>query len=538
MPERNVVSWTVMVSGLAKLGELEEAKRVFESMPERSVVSWNAMLSGYVQNDLPEECLLLFNEMLNLGVRPNESTWVTVISACASKGDFQVARSLVHQLQKSRVNLNIYVKTALIDIEGDVQSANELFNRMQTKDVISWNTMISGYAQHGQWTQAIELFKEMSTLKDMKPDTVTMSSVIAACGHLGILEFGRWVVDYIAENQIGLNLSGYNSLIFMYSRCGSLEEAKRVFEEMPKRDVFSYNSLISGLAANGDGLEVLKLLMKMKNELIEPDAITFIGILTACSHSGLVDEGLTVFETIKCPTIDHCACIVDLLGRAGRIDDAKRMIDEMPMRPHSGVYGALLNASRIHKCVDLGEFAAQELFELEPENSGNYILLSNIYASDRRWEDVEKLRKMMRERGVLKMVGASWLEFHGKIHRFVAGDRSHCQLDEIYRVLEDVGNRMRAMGYIADRNCVLRDVEDEEKEEMLRAHSEKLAVGFALLVMEMGAVIRVVKNLRICEDCHLFIKMVSKLEGRVIMVRDNNRFHCFKDGKCSCNDYW
>ncbi|KAH7685147.1 TPR-like protein [Dioscorea alata] len=572
MPERNVVSWTVMVSGLARAGELEEARRVFELMPERSVVSWNAVLSGYVKNGLPDECLFLFNKMMNSSVRPNETSWVTVISACASKGDLQLARTLVQQLEESQVNLNFYVKTALIDMyakcgclekasemfatmkdrnsvtwntmisayirEGDIQTARKLFNRMHAKDVISWNTMISGYVQHGQWTRAIELFKEMWLLNNMKPDEFTMSSVIAACGHLGILEFGRSVVDYIAENRIPLSLSGYNSLIFFYSRCGSLEEGKKIFEEMPKRDVFSYNSLISGLAANGNGYEVLKLLKKMKNDGIEPDAITYIGILTALSHSGQLDEGFRVFAMIKTPTVDHYACMVDLLGRAGRLDEARSLISEMSVKPHSGVFGALLNASRIHKRVDLGEFAAKELFELEPENSGNYILLSNIYASNRRWKEVEKLRKMMRERGVLKTVGSSWLEFRGKIHRFVSGDQSHYRLDDIYKVLEDLGKRMRTMGYIADRSCVLRDVEDEEKEEMVRAHSEKLAVGFGLLVLEGGTVIRVVKNLRICEDCHVFIKMVSKLEKRVIMVRDNNRFHSFKDGKCSCNDYW
>ncbi|XP_039121331.1 pentatricopeptide repeat-containing protein At1g14470-like isoform X1 [Dioscorea cayenensis subsp. rotundata] len=445
MPERNVVSWTVMVSGLARAGELEEARRVFELMPERSVVSWNAVLSGYVKNGLPDECLFLFNKMMNSGVRPNETSWVTVISACASKGDLQLARTLVQQLEESRVNLNFYVKTALIDMYakcgclekasemfatmkdrnsvtwnamisayirgGDVQSARKLFNRMHAKDVISWNTMISGYVQHGQWTRAIELFKEISLLNNMKPDEFTMSSVIAACGHLGIIEFGRSLVDYIAENRIPLSLSGYNSLIFFYSRCGSLEEAKKIFEEMPERDVFSYNSLISGLAANGNGYEVLKLLKKMKNDGIEPDAITYIGTLTALSHSGQLDEGFRVFAMIKTLTVDHYACMVDLLGRAGRLDEVMSLISEMPVKPHSGVYGALLNASRIHKRVDLGEFAAKELFELEPENSGNYILLSNMYASNRRWEEVEKLRKMMREKGVLKTVGSSWLEF-------------------------------------------------------------------------------------------------------------------------------
>ncbi|XP_042514880.1 pentatricopeptide repeat-containing protein At1g14470 [Macadamia integrifolia] len=573
MPEKNVISWTAMVSGYSKHGDMMKAQKFFEEMPEKTVVSWNAMLSGYVQNGFVEEALRLFRDMVDAGIQPDEITWVTIISSCSARGDPRLAESLVGSLDQRLIHLNVFVKTALLDMyakcgsigtarrifdemgtyrnpvswnamisaytkNGDLVSARELFSEMPERNVVSWNSMIAGYAQNGHSFMAIELFKEMITIGDLKPDEVTMVSVISACGHLGALELGKWVVNFITQNQINLSISGYNSLISMYSRCGSMEDAKRIFQQMPERDVVSYNSLITGFAAHGHGTEVVKLFLNMKDEGIEPDRITFIGVLTACSHAGLSEQGLQIFYSIRSPEVDHYACIVDLLGRSGKLDKAKKLVDMMPMNPHAGVFGALLNASCIHKQVDLGEFAAHKLFKLEPENSGNYVLLSNIYASMGRWGDVENVRETMRTRGVKKSTGWSWVEFGGKVHRFIVGDRSHEWSRGIYRILEEVGKKMRAAGYVADKSCVLRDIEEEEKEEMVGTHSEKLAIGFGLLVFEIGATIRVVKNLRVCRDCHFAIKMISKLERREIIVRDNNRFHCFKDGECSCRDYW
>lgn len=573
MPQRNVISWTTMVSGYSKMKDLKSARKYFDKMPEKSVVSWNAMISGYAQNGLAEEAMKLFNEMVNFGVRPDETTWVAVISSCSSRGDPCLAESLVKMLDKKHVRMNYFVKTALLDMHakcgnfesarkiffalgvhknsvawnamisaytriGDLTSARELFDRMPDRNIVSWNAMIAGYAQNGQSAMAVELFQEMVRREDLKPDEVTMLSVISACGHLGALELGNWVVNLLTNNQIRLSISGYNSLIFMYSKCGRMEDARKVFNGMEKKDVVSYNTLITGFAAHGHGTEAIQLMLRMKDEGIDPDRVTYIGVLTACSHAGLLDEGWEVFKSIKNPEVDHYACMVDLLGRVGKLDEAKTLIERMPMEAHAGVYGALLNGSRIHKRVDLGELAACKLFELEPGNSGNYVLLSNIYASKGRWEDVETIRRAMREGGIGKTTGWSWVEYGGKMHKFIVGDRSHKRSDEIYQLLAELRKKTRAVGYVADKSCVLRDVEEEEKEEMVGTHSEKLAIAFALLVSEANTVIRVMKNLRVCWDCHMAIKMISKLEGREIIVRDNNRFHSFSNGLCSCNDYW
>ena len=573
MPERNVITWTAMVTGYAKVKDSVAARKVFDLMPERSVVSWNAMLSGYAQNGLAEEALELFDEMVSAGIEPDETTWVTVISASSSSGDPCLAASLVRMLNHKRIRSNSFVRTALLDMYakcgsidaarrifdelgvyrnsvawnamisaytriGDLDSARELFNTMPERNVVTWNSMIAGYAQNGQSAMAIELFKEMITAKESTPDEVTMVSVISACGHLGALELGNWAVRFLTENQTKSSISGCNAMIFMYSRCGSMEDAKRVFQEMATRDVVSYNTLISGFAAHGHAMEAINLMSAMKDECIKPDKVTFIGVLTACSHAGLLEEGRKVFESINDPAIDHYACLVDLLGRVGELEEAKTTIEKMPMEPHAGVYGSLLNASRLHKHVELGELAAAKLFELEPENSGNYILLSNIYASSGRWKDVERIRERMKNTGIKKTTGWSWVEYGNKLHKFIVADRFHERSDDIYRFLVELRKKMREAGYVADKNSVLRDIEDEEKEEIVGTHSEKLAICYALLVSEAGAVIRVVKNLRVCLDCHAAIKMISQLEGREIIVRDNNRFHCFKDGVCSCKDYW
>ncbi|XP_060167507.1 pentatricopeptide repeat-containing protein At1g14470 isoform X2 [Lycium barbarum] len=532
--EKNVVTWTAMVTGYSRRKDLENARKYFDRMPERSVVSWNAMLSGYAQNGCAEEVIRLFNEMMSCGVCPDETTWVTVISSCSSHGDASLAEGLVEMINEKGVRLNCFAKTALLDMYakcgnldmarkifdelgkyknlvtwnamisayarvGDLASARELFDKMPEKNVISWNSIIAGYAQNGQSKVAIDLFKEM-IVKDVLPDEVTVVSVISACGHLGALEFGNWAVNFLEKHQIKLS--------------------------------------ISGLAAYGNAIEAVELLWKMKKENIEPDRITHIGVLTACSHGGLLEEGQRVFDSIKDPDSDHYACMVDLLGRNGKLDEAKCLIGSMAMHPHAGVYGSLLHASRVHKRIDLGEFAANKLFEIEPENSGNYVLLSNIYASARRWEDVDRVRGLMTIGGVNKTTGWSWIEHEGEMHRFIVGDRSHERSADVYRVLAETEKKMRLAGYMADKTCVLKDVEEEEMEEMVGTHSEKLAVAFALLVTEPHSVIRVVKNLRICRDCHTAIKIISKLEGREIIVRDNNRFHCFSEGQCSCGDYW
>ncbi|KAL2664888.1 hypothetical protein GLYMA_02G223800v4 [Glycine max] len=443
--EKNVITWTTMVTGHAKMRNLETARMYFDEMPERRVASWNAMLSGYAQSGAAQETVRLFDDMLSSGNEPDETTWVTVLSSCSSLGDPCLAESIVRKLDRMNFRSNYFVKTALLDMHakcgnlevaqkifeqlgvyknsvtwnamisayarvGDLSLARDLFNKMPERNTVSWNSMIAGYAQNGESLKAIQLFKEMISSKDSKPDEVTMVSVFSACGHLGRLGLGNWAVSILHENHIKLSISGYNSLIFMYLRCGSMEDARITFQEMATKDLVSYNTLISGLAAHGHGTESIKLMSKMKEDGIGPDRITYIGVLTACSHAGLLEEGWKVFESIKVPDVDHYACMIDMLGRVGKLEEAVKLIQSMPMEPHAGIYGSLLNATSIHKQVELGELAAAKLFKVEPHNSGNYVLLSNIYALAGRWKDVDKVRDKMRKQGVKKTTAMSWVE--------------------------------------------------------------------------------------------------------------------------------
>lgn len=573
IPDPNVISWTAMVTGYSKCKDLVAARSYFDNMLERNVISWNAMLTGYSQNGMAHEAIDLFSQMLRSACQPDDTTWVTVISSCSSVGDPVVADFLVKTLSDCCTRVNSFVKTALIDMHAkcgnlaearllfnqmgehrnhvawnamiaaytrtsDLESAAELFYKMPERDVVTWNSMIAGYAQNGQSALALKLFKEMVDSREIKPDEVTMVSVFSACGHLGALELGNWAFKYLEDAKIKLSISGYNSLISMYAKCGCIKAAICMFQGMEHRDAVSYNTLITGLAAHGHGARAVEMWNEMNQVGVEPDRVTYLGLLTACSHAGLVEQGQTIFGSISSPTVDHYACMVDMLGRVGKLEEAKNLITTMPMEPHAGVYGSLLNASRMHKNIDMGQFAADKLFQIEPNNSGNYVLLSNVYASAGKWKEVERIRKAMKNEGVKKTTGWSSVEFGSKIHRFIVGDRSHEKSQEIYKKLRELQKKIKGLGYEEDTSCVLRDVEEEEKEEMVGTHSEKLAVAFALLVSNAGSVIRVMKNLRVCQDCHTALKIISKLEGREIIVRDNNRFHSFKDGVCSCSDYW
>ena len=311
---------------------------------------------------------------------------------------------------------------------------------------------------------------------------------------------------------------------------------------MNQRDVISWNAMIAAYSQHGYGKEALDLFHRMQQEGVNPDDITLISVLNACSHVGLVDEGLHIFDSMKnhnvTPTIQHFTCVVDLLGRAGRLDDAENLIHKMPFQPDSVTWMTLLGACRGHNDVNRAKHVAEHILELDPQDPSGYVLLSNIYASSGQWNEQLNVRKMMKDRGVKKKPGQSWIEINGKIHSFIVADESHEEITKIHSKLDEIYGRMKNIGFKSDTSFVLHDVEDEEKEQHLCHHSEKLAIGFGLINTPPGTRLHVFKNLRVCGDCHSVTKLISQLEQREIIVRDTNRFHHFKDGKCSCQDYW
>jgi len=425
---------------------------------------------------------------------------------------------------------------------GQVDRARELFDGMPERDAVLWTAMIDGYVQAARFREALEMFREMQ-YSNVTADEFTMVSVITACAQLGALEIGEWVRVYMSRQGIRMDVFVGNALIGMYSKCGSVERALDVFNGMHSRDKFTWTAIILGLAVNGHGEEAIDMFHRMISVSEAPDEVTFIGVLTACTHAGLVHKGQEFFHSMTetyniAPNVVHYGCIVDLLGRAGKITEALETIDQMPMTPNSTILGTLLAACRVHGNSEIGESVAERLIALDPENSTAYILLSNMYAKANRWEDVRRLREAIMKKGIKKEPGCSLIEMNGMIHEFVAGERSHPMSNEIYSKLENIIADLRNVGYFPDVTEVFIEVAEEEKQKVIYWHSEKLAIAFALLSSEPNTVIRIVKNLRMCLDCHNAIKLISRLYGRVIVVRDRTRFHHFRHGLCSCKDYW
>eukprot|EP01018_Ginkgo_biloba_P039546 Gb_03570 [translate_table: standard] len=534
-----------LIDMYGKCGSIGFARQLFDKMSKRDVVTWSSMIAGYTQNGHGEEALKIFRQMLMGDVKPNSVTIVSVLPACSNIEALEQGKEIHGYIIRRGLDFRVTVGNSLVDLYAKcriIEIARIVFDKMCERDVVSWNAMITGYAQNGYSDEALKVFRQME-VAGVKPDSVTIVSILPACADLAALQQGKEIHVHIIRNGFELHVSVENALIDMYAKCGSIQVARHVFDKMPQRDVVSWNSMIAGYGMHGYGVDALAVHYQMQRACIEPDYVTFIAVLFACSHAGLVDEGLQCFDCMSrdyniTPRIEHYACLVDLLGRAGQLDEAWELIEKMPFDPDAGVWGALLSACRIHRNIELGEIAAEHLFELEPENPGYYILLSNIYAAAGRWDGVGKVRTMMKERGVKKRPGCSWIEFNNRIHAFLVGDKLHPQADKIYAMLERLAEQMKESGYVADKNFVLHDVEEEEKEYILCGHSEKLAIAFGLINTRPGTAIRITKNLRVCGDCHSATKFISKIVGREIIVRDAIRFHRFRDGMCSCGDYW
>ncbi|KAI0501885.1 hypothetical protein KFK09_016830 [Dendrobium nobile] len=543
--ELDVFVKTSLVSMYAKCGGLDDAQKMFDEMPVTNVVSWTAMISGYISEGKLKESVDVFRKSLERGLKPDSFTLVRVLTACTQLGDVKMGEWIHELVSEKDMDRNVFVATSLVDMYtkcGRMERARHVFDGMAQKDVVSWSAMIGGYSSNGLPKEALELFFKMEA-ENIKPDCFTMVGVLSACAKLGALELGERVTHYMEMNEFLSNPVLGTALIDMYAKCGSMARSWVVFERMSERDLIVWNAMINGLSMTGHGKTSFGLFAQMEKMQISPDGNTFVGLLCACTHTGLVEDGRAYFNSmgqVYClsPRIEHYGCMVDLLGRNGLLEEAYQLINEMPVEANAVVWGALLGGCRIHRKIDLAEHVLKKLIVLEPHNSGNYVLLSNIYALNGRWDESEKLRLTMKRRGIQKTPGYSWVELDGAVHEFHVGDKSHPMSEQIYLKLDELTKQLKAMGYMPKTEVVLFDIENEEKEHSLEHHSEKLAIVFALISTQPEETIRVVKNLRVCSDCHSAIKLISKIYSREIIVRDNNRFHCFIEGACSCNDYW
>ncbi|XP_057976976.1 pentatricopeptide repeat-containing protein At4g22760 [Malania oleifera] len=410
MGERNVVSWNSLLSGYLKAGELSVARRVFDEIPRKDVISWNSMISGYASIGDMVGAYSLFGQM----PERNIASWNAMVSGYVGSGNIELARNIFDAMPH-RNNVSWITMISGYSKCGDVDSARELFDRMDEKDQLTCNAIIACYAQNSRPKKAIELFNKMLEPNGrIQPDKMTLVSVISACSQLGDVRFGSWIESYMRKLGIEIDNHLATALIDLYAKSGGIDRAYELFHNLGKRDLVAYTAMILGCGINGKATDAIKLFDEMMDAHICPNLVTFTGLLTAYNHAGLVEEGYHCFNSMKkyglTPSADHYGIVVDLLGRAGRLQEAHQLIISMPMQPHAGVWGALLLACRLHNNVELGEIAANHCFELEPDTTGYCSLLANIYASVGRWEDAKRLRNVLQEKGFSKTPGCSWME--------------------------------------------------------------------------------------------------------------------------------
>ncbi|XP_010262087.1 PREDICTED: putative pentatricopeptide repeat-containing protein At1g17630 [Nelumbo nucifera] len=588
MPCRTVLSWNTMISGFSLNYDCDGALEMFGRMEsegfEPNLVTWTSLLSAHSRCGQHEEVMRLFDSMR---MRSNGSTAeavAVVLSACANSYSLDKGKEIHGYVITSGFQDYAFVQNSLISMygkHGDIEDAKKLFSEIKVKSLVSWNAMLSSYVETGFCDEALELFSYLENTEDnqllgpnliswstlidglsskgqrdeslelfrrmlhfgVMPNSITVASILSVCADLAVLGLGKEIHGHVVRSLMDKNILVGNGLVNMYTKCGSLKQGRLVFDKIGSRDVISWNTIIAGYGLHGFGRDSINTFDEMIRAGFKPDGITFVAVLSACSHSGLLNEGRGLFgrmmdEFMILPQMEHYACMVDLLGRGGLLQEASELVKTMPMVPNSCVWGALLNSCRIYGNTEVAKETASQIFSLESETSGSYMLLSNIYAACGRWDDSAEVRVLAKMKGLKKSPGHSWIEVKKKVYMFSSGSSLPPGFQEVYGVLKDLCQYMESKGYIPDKSFVLQDVDEEEKRQILYGHSEKLAIAFGHANIPPSMPIRVMKNLRVCGDCHNWTKFFSKVTTREVIVRDGRRFHHFMDGLCSCNDFW
>ncbi|MED6126778.1 hypothetical protein PIB30_081833, partial [Stylosanthes scabra] len=471
-------------------GSITYTRRLLTTVHDPDSFLFNSLIKASSKFRFSLDTLFFYRLMLLSHVLPSTYTFTSVVKACADLASLRLGRVVHSHVLLSSYCSDSFVQAAIVYFYlkcGALGVARRVFDEMPDRSVVAWNSMISG--------------KMRESVVD--PDSATFVGVLSACSQLASLELGCWVHDYIVSNGIRVNVVLATSLINMFSRCGDVMRARAVFDSMNEGNVIAWTAMISGYGMHGYVVQAMEIFHRMKACNLVPNRVTFVAVLSACAHAGLVDEGRQVFTSMReeyglVPGVEHHVCMVDMLGRA----------------------------------------AAEHLISVEPENPGHYVLLSNMYALAGRMDRVESVRNVMIQRGLKKQVGYSTINVNNKSFLFSIGDKSHPETNEIYQYLDELMWRSNEAGYAPVPESSMHELEEEEREYALKHHSEKLAVAFGLMKTSHGMTLRIVKNLRICEDCHSAMKFISVVTNREIIIRDKLRFHHFGEGSCSCLDYW
>ncbi|KVI09041.1 pentatricopeptide repeat-containing protein At2g22410, mitochondrial-like [Cynara cardunculus var. scolymus] len=496
--ESNVYVQNGLISVYCGCGAIRDSRKVFDDMVDKSLVSWNTMVGGYSKMGYCREAFLLFRKMTELGVEPDDFTFVSLLSVCSQNCQEALGRLLHSYIVITRAHIDIYVQNAIVDMYakcGHLHSAQTFFDRMNDKNVVSWTTMVSAYAKYGLVESARNLFYQMPVKNvvswnsmiscylqkgeygevlglfndifhaGVTPDESTLTSVLSACCQLGDLEMGKNIHNYICSNYVIPSVTLFNSLIDMYAKCGLLETSLSIFSEMPEKNPVSWNVMIGALAFHGCGFEAVELFDRMQAAGIQPDKITFMGLLSACCHSGLTEIGKYYFDRMigmyGVPhEIEHYACMIDLLGRVGLFGDAIKLIRGMPMKPDVVVWGALLGACRLHGKVEIGKQVLKHVLELEPYTSGVYVLVSNMFCEAGRWEDVKNIRRLMKDQGIKKSRGVSSVEVNGHVYEFMVDDQRNELSSNVYELLDQLLDHLKSFGHFSSSSDTFLNTEE------------------------------------------------------------------------------
>ncbi|KAH7438916.1 hypothetical protein KP509_04G036800 [Ceratopteris richardii] len=535
----NVSVVNSLIDFYGRCGWMPESRMVFEKLVNKDVISWTALIAGYAEHGQVDEALDNFMKMQENGFAPNAVTYSCALKACCASGVHDGARTLHMDVVKMGLDSEETVINTLINVYatfGSLIDAEAVFERMPARCVVSWTALIGGYVDCGYNIDALKYFEKMQA-GQISPNFVTYAYILKACGSIGAVEKGREFHLEIAWDGFESDPSVGSALINMYAQCGSLSEACEVFNDLLTRDITVWSSMMKAYALNHQGYDAVHCFKDMLQQGLKPDVVTFTCLLTACSHAGLIQEGLEYFKLMRekygfAPTNEHYSCIVDLLGRSGELLEAEKFIETFTVTQEDA-WAALLTACKTHGDVDLGMRCFEQLMQKDPEDAAWYTLMTDILTGAGRWEDALKIETFRKHVEAKKMPATAWIEIDRQVHRFMVGDE---QNEDILAAVRALNLRLKDEGHVPNLNLDVRPVSDHKKEEALCEHAEKLAIAFGLLNTPQGTSLRVSKNLRMCADCHNASKIISRMERREIILRDDCCMHHFIDGSCVCGD--
>ncbi|XP_020585236.1 pentatricopeptide repeat-containing protein At4g14050, mitochondrial-like [Phalaenopsis equestris] len=556
-----------------------DAHILFDEIPHPDIILYSSLLAAHARSNSPASFFSIFKRMISVHfLLPDDFILATLVNACGRFLSPSLGRQAHAYVIVSTFSSDDIVKSSLVDMYskcGLPNDARRVFDSIELKNFVSWTTIVSGYASNGWiaealelfwrmpersvfvWTalisglvrsgnsfEALNLFVEMRREGTLIDDAFILSSVVSASADMAMLALGKQLHCFSVSLGYESNTMLGNAFVDMYAKCSDISSSRMAFDKiLLKKCVVSWTTMIVGEAQHGRAEESLALFDRMVSSGVRPNEVTFMGLIYACSHIGLVWKGRELFDSMRNdygiePSLKHYTCLLDLLSRSGHLSEADNLIQIMPYEPDEAAWAALLSACNKHRDIQLGIHVADKLLRLKPKISSTYILLSNTYAHAGKWDSVANTRKLMDEMEIKKQPGYSWIEVGRESCLFQAGVVPLHMRETILDLLKELTKEMRKRGYVPDTSSVLHDLDEDEKELQLFMHSERLAVAFGLLKSASGMTIRVVKNLRVCGDCHTVMKLISSIFGREIVVRDANRFHHFECGRCSCGDFW